>query len=306
MSDHAPARHLPGPVAHVLDGADDAEAGPQRGRARPTIDGAGPALLGGVERRRRAMSAASPVQAEVVDEVGGQRRRRRRRRSPRTAMATSSSGNSERNSDEGDRRGQEPAAELADPLVHVERGRPRAGGHALEPPQRAHGASLPPSPVARAPSGSVASRMADGSRGTPSWRRSAPGTLDGIDPSRIPRHVAAVMDGNGRWAQQRGLKRTEATPPARRRCSTPSRAPSSSASSGSPSTPSPPRTGSGPSTRSATSWASTRASSCATATSSTSGACASASSAGATGGCPGGVLRRMDEADGADRRATRG
>lgn len=33
--------------------------------------------------------------------------------------------------------------------------------------------------------------------------------LAGIDPSRIPRHVAAVMDGNGRWATQRGLKRTE-------------------------------------------------------------------------------------------------
>jgi undecaprenyl diphosphate synthase len=29
------------------------------------------------------------------------------------------------------------------------------------------------------------------------------------DPDRIPRHVAAVMDGNGRWARQRGLKRTE-------------------------------------------------------------------------------------------------
>src|SRR4051794_34591423 len=29
------------------------------------------------------------------------------------------------------------------------------------------------------------------------------------DPDRIPRHVAAVMDGNGRWAQSRGLKRTE-------------------------------------------------------------------------------------------------
>jgi len=30
-----------------------------------------------------------------------------------------------------------------------------------------------------------------------------------LDPKRIPRHVAAVMDGNGRWAQQRGLKRTQ-------------------------------------------------------------------------------------------------
>jgi undecaprenyl diphosphate synthase len=31
----------------------------------------------------------------------------------------------------------------------------------------------------------------------------------GIDPSRIPVHIAAVMDGNGRWAQRRGLKRTD-------------------------------------------------------------------------------------------------
>jgi undecaprenyl diphosphate synthase len=30
-----------------------------------------------------------------------------------------------------------------------------------------------------------------------------------IDPNRVPRHVAIVMDGNGRWAQRRGLKRTE-------------------------------------------------------------------------------------------------
>jgi undecaprenyl diphosphate synthase len=30
-----------------------------------------------------------------------------------------------------------------------------------------------------------------------------------IDRSRVPEHVAIVMDGNGRWAQQRGLPRTE-------------------------------------------------------------------------------------------------
>ena len=34
-------------------------------------------------------------------------------------------------------------------------------------------------------------------------------TAPRIDPRFIPRHVAVVMDGNGRWAQQRGLKRTE-------------------------------------------------------------------------------------------------
>ena len=33
--------------------------------------------------------------------------------------------------------------------------------------------------------------------------------LDGIDPRRLPRHVACVMDGNGRWATKRGLARTE-------------------------------------------------------------------------------------------------
>ena len=32
---------------------------------------------------------------------------------------------------------------------------------------------------------------------------------EGIDPSDIPAHVACVMDGNGRWASQRGLPRTE-------------------------------------------------------------------------------------------------
>jgi undecaprenyl diphosphate synthase len=31
----------------------------------------------------------------------------------------------------------------------------------------------------------------------------------GIDLAHLPRHVAIVMDGNGRWATQRGLKRTE-------------------------------------------------------------------------------------------------
>jgi undecaprenyl diphosphate synthase len=33
--------------------------------------------------------------------------------------------------------------------------------------------------------------------------------LSDLDRSRIPRHVAIVMDGNGRWAAQRGLPRTK-------------------------------------------------------------------------------------------------
>jgi undecaprenyl diphosphate synthase len=33
--------------------------------------------------------------------------------------------------------------------------------------------------------------------------------IPGIDPARVPRHVAIVMDGNGRWARRRGLKRTD-------------------------------------------------------------------------------------------------
>lgn len=31
--------------------------------------------------------------------------------------------------------------------------------------------------------------------------------IPGVPPSRIPRHIAVIMDGNGRWAQARGLPR---------------------------------------------------------------------------------------------------
>jgi undecaprenyl diphosphate synthase len=31
----------------------------------------------------------------------------------------------------------------------------------------------------------------------------------GLDPARLPRHIAIVMDGNGRWARRRGLSRIE-------------------------------------------------------------------------------------------------
>ena len=29
-----------------------------------------------------------------------------------------------------------------------------------------------------------------------------------VDESRLPRHIAIIMDGNGRWAKKRGLPRT--------------------------------------------------------------------------------------------------
>src|SRR5947209_12903857 len=31
----------------------------------------------------------------------------------------------------------------------------------------------------------------------------------GLDPDRLPRHIAVIMDGNGRWAQARGMPRQE-------------------------------------------------------------------------------------------------
>ena len=33
--------------------------------------------------------------------------------------------------------------------------------------------------------------------------------LSRLDPERIPRHVGLILDGNGRWANERGLHRTE-------------------------------------------------------------------------------------------------
>ena len=41
---------------------------------------------------------------------------------------------------------------------------------------------------------------------TPHWSGAKP---PAIEKSQIPRHVAVVMDGNGRWARNRGLARTE-------------------------------------------------------------------------------------------------
>ena len=32
--------------------------------------------------------------------------------------------------------------------------------------------------------------------------------LDQIDKTRTPKHIAIIMDGNGRWAKQKGLDRS--------------------------------------------------------------------------------------------------
>ena len=32
--------------------------------------------------------------------------------------------------------------------------------------------------------------------------------IEKIDKNRIPQHIAIIMDGNGRWAKQRGKERT--------------------------------------------------------------------------------------------------
>src|ERR671925_936499 len=37
----------------------------------------------------------------------------------------------------------------------------------------------------------------------------AESALAAVDRSRVPVHVALIMDGNGRWASARGLPRTE-------------------------------------------------------------------------------------------------
>jgi undecaprenyl diphosphate synthase len=42
---------------------------------------------------------------------------------------------------------------------------------------------------------------------TPASREA--GLLRQLDPRRLPRHIAVIMDGNGRWAQQRQLPRVE-------------------------------------------------------------------------------------------------
>ena len=40
------------------------------------------------------------------------------------------------------------------------------------------------------------------------FRRKKNHTAGQVDKSRLPRHIAIIMDGNGRWAKRRGLPRT--------------------------------------------------------------------------------------------------
>ena len=32
--------------------------------------------------------------------------------------------------------------------------------------------------------------------------------LEKIDKTRLPQHIAIIMDGNGRWAKERNMERT--------------------------------------------------------------------------------------------------
>lgn len=57
-----------------------------------------------------------------------------------------------------------------------------------------------PTPMDRAPTDPSAPLLGPGQ-----WHRSAPDFGRG----EIPDHVALIMDGNGRWANGRGLARTE-------------------------------------------------------------------------------------------------
>ena len=125
--------------------------------------------------------------------------------------------------------------------------------------------------------------------------------LEGIDPNRVPRHVACVMDGNGRWAQQRGLKRTEGHAAGEEALFDTVEGALELGLDWFTVYAFSPRTGSGRPTRSATSWASTRASSSATATTCTRKGVRIRFIGRRDWRVPKRLLRRIDEADRADQ-----
>src|SRR5439155_26084304 len=102
-----------------------------------------------------------------------------------------------------------------------------SGRRARRRPRRRAGGALAGRPRARRPAGrrrhdTRAAGPAGGAGDALRLRRIPPGTahpelraprpmsyLSDLDLERLPRHVAIVMDGNGRWAKQRGLARTE-------------------------------------------------------------------------------------------------
>lgn len=49
---------------------------------------------------------------------------------------------------------------------------------------------------------------------------SDPARIPDFPKNKVPRHVGVIMDGNGRWAQQRGLVRTDGHQAAEPWCST--------------------------------------------------------------------------------------
>lgn len=51
--------------------------------------------------------------------------------------------------------------------------------------------------------------MAQIAHGPDNTRRAVSNVTEQLDPERLPVHVAVIMDGNGRWARQRGLDRTQ-------------------------------------------------------------------------------------------------
>ena len=59
------------------------------------------------------------------------------------------------------------------------------------------------------PSAAARGATSNGAPGTPSFGEAPAEVPAELDRGKVPTHVACVMDGNGRWAAQRGLPRTE-------------------------------------------------------------------------------------------------